>query len=90
MKRLESRITLMNNHLFSGGSEVKILPHLISINKVIDHIDSDEQIQRVCEFSELKKNRINQLNGLSRIEFHQKINDVISDAHGTNFLIFKN
>jgi hypothetical protein len=90
MSRIESRITLINRFCNKGEGKQGLIPHLISVNKVIDRIDSDEEVQIVCECFELKKRRIAQLNGLSRIEFHQKINEVITDTEGTNFLIFKN
>jgi hypothetical protein len=90
MSRLKSRITLINRLSYSGKKGCELIPHLLSVNRVIDKIDSDDKIQKVCEHSELKKSRINQLTGLSSIELDQVINDVIVDPQGTNFLIFKN
>ena len=90
MGRLENRITLINHLIYGRDNVQKLLPYLLSVNRTIEQIDNDVEIQRACEHSELKKSRINQLKGLKRAELHKKFEDILLDPQGTNFLLFKN
>jgi len=89
MGRLESRITLINYFVYKGKKK-NIIRYLLSVNRTIEQIDNDKEIQNVCEHFELKKNKINQLKGLNTIELHDKFVEILTDSQKTNFLIFKN